>query len=82
MPLADSRDRERLDAVPVRTGQGCDRPGVVEEGMGVVDGRAELELVRDVVVVVAVVVDVDLVQDVVAEFVEVGAAGRTFAVGQ
>ena len=38
--------------------------------------RLEPELVHDVVFGVAVIVDVELVQDVVPEFVEVGTAGR------
>ena len=72
----DQGDLVALAAVPVRAGQRLDRAGVVEEGLRVADRGAEPELERDVGPAVPVVVDVDLVQHVVAELVEVRASGR------
>ena len=72
--LGDPGHRVGLPAVPVGAGQRTDRPGVVEEGVGVGDLAGELELVGDVGIAVAVVVDVDLVEHVVTELVEVGTA--------
>ena len=69
-------DRVELAAVPVRAVQRGDRPGVVEEGVRVPQPAGEGEPVGDVGYAVTVVVDVDLVADVVAELVEVRAAGR------
>jgi hypothetical protein len=68
--------RVELAAVPVRRVEGADRARVVEERVGVADLGGEPELVGDVRVAVAGVVDVDLVEDVVAELVEVRATGR------
>ena len=70
--------RHRVDLADVKFGivERRDRAGVVEERVRVLDLGPEPELVDDVVDGVAVVVDVDLVEDVVAELVEVRAAGR------
>jgi len=76
VPLADTGDRVELAAVPVRAAERQDRPGVVQERPGVPQGRPEPELEGDVRPGVVVVVDVDLVQDLVAERVEVRAACR------
>src|SRR5207245_1241798 len=51
-----------------------DRPDIVEERRGILRHRLETELIRDVLEAVAVVVDEDLVQDVIAELEEVRAA--------
>jgi hypothetical protein len=72
----DPGDRVELLAVPVRAADRVDRPGVVEERVRVADLRLERELVGDVGVAVAVVVDVDLVEHVVAELEEVRAPER------
>jgi hypothetical protein len=64
--------------VPVLVVQGRDWARVVEEGLGVADERAERELVDHVLHAVAVVIDVDLVEHVIAEVPEVGATGRVF----
>ena len=76
-----SRHRVELATVPVLARQRLDRPDVVEER-----GRnrvlaVELELVGDVGDAVAVVVDVDLVEDVVAELIEVRSRRRVTAAG-
>jgi hypothetical protein len=65
-----------LAAVPVRAAQRLDRAGVVQEGVRVAHRGPEAELVGDVGAAVTVVVDVDLVEHVVAELVEVRPAGR------
>ncbi len=75
--VVDPGDRVGLASVPCRVTQTEDRPGVVEEGIRVGDLAGEPELIGDVGPAVAVVVDVDLVEDVVAEFEEVGTAVRT-----
>ena len=64
--------------VPVRIRQRVDRAGVVEERVRVPRLRREAELVDDVLFAVGRVVDVDRVTDVLAERVEVRAAGRLF----
>jgi hypothetical protein len=68
---------EELAAVPARGGQGRDRPGVVQEGVGVGDLARESELVGDLGLAVPVVVDVDRIQHITAELVEVGPSVRT-----
>ena len=69
--------RVGLPAVPARAAQRLDRTGVVQERVGIGDLARELELVADVGVAVVVVVDVDGIEDVLAELVEVGpAVGR------
>ena len=76
--LVDAGHREELLAVPGLVAQVLDLPGVVEEqvvGAGVGEHGVELELVGDIRFRVAVVVDVNLVQHVVAELVEVRPAG-------
>ena len=73
----DARHGIELLAVPARAVQRGDRADVVEERAADADLGLEPELVRDVGVAVAVVVDVDLVQHVITELVEVRAAGRT-----
>ncbi len=65
-----------LALVPVRVVERVDRPGVVEERVRVAQLGVEPELVGDVGPRVAVVVDVDRVDDVVAELEEVRPAGR------
>ena len=55
-----------------------DRPGVVQERVGVHDLGREPPLVRDVVHRVAVDVDVERVERIVAEVVEVGSAVGRF----
>jgi hypothetical protein len=74
--IADHRDVVELPLVPVGVVEPGDRPGVVEERLLVLQRRPELELVRDVRQRVAVVVDEDRVEDVVAELEEVRPAGR------
>jgi len=76
-PVVDPRHRVGLPAVPAGAGQRQDRAGVVQERVGVGDLAGEPELVADVHVTVTVVVDVDGVQDVLAELVEVGPAVRS-----
>ena len=76
LPLPVLGDGEELLAVEVGAVERADRSGVVEERVGVVDDRLEGEVVGDVGLAVAVVVDVDAVQHVVAELEEVGAARR------
>ena len=76
MTHQDARHGIRLPKIPRRAVQRGDRPGVVQERGRVGDRRLESELVHDVGASVAVVVDLDLVQDVVAELEEVRAAGR------
>jgi hypothetical protein len=70
-------DRVALLAVPVSAGQRRDRAGVIEKGVAVGQVGTEVELIRDVRLAVSLRVDVDGVADVVAELVEVGAAGGT-----
>lgn len=72
----DAGDRVGLAAVPVRGVERLDGAGVVQEGVLVRHRGGEAELVGHVRAAVAVVVDVDLVEDVVAELVEVRAAVR------
>ena len=72
----DPCDREELALVPVGVAQRGDRARVVEEGVGVAQRRLEAKLVADLGQRVTVVVDVDRVQDVVAELEEVRAPGR------
>ena len=67
-----------LGSIPVRVGNRVDRAGVVEERVPVPRLRAEAELVDDVLLAVGRVVDVDLVDDVLAEGIEVRPAGRLF----
>ena len=77
--LVDAGHRIELLAVPRLVAQVLDLPGVVEEqvvGAGVGQTRGELELVGDVRLGIVVVVNVDLVEHVVAELVEVRAARR------
>src|SRR5207248_7820876 len=65
-----SPDGEGLPFVPVRIDQRRDRAGVVEEGVSVGECRFEAEFERDVSQAVAVVVDVDLVEHVIAKLIE------------
>src|SRR5262245_45755348 len=65
-----------LPDVEVRVVERGDGPRVVEERIGVLDLRPERELVRDLRLPVPVVVDVDVVEDVVAELVEVRPSRR------
>ena len=77
--LGDLADRVGLDQVEVGVlallGVVRDRVGVVEERARVLDLGVEPELVGDVLVAVAGVVDLDLVLHVIREAVEVRAAG-------
>ncbi len=66
-------DRVGLAPVEVRAVERRDRSGVVEERVRVRDSGLEAELVDDVRPTVAVVVDVDAVEHVVAELEEVRA---------
>ena len=66
-----------LDPVPARAGQAGDLARVVQERVRVLDVGLEPELVDDVRIGVHVVVDHELIQHVVAELVEVRAAGRS-----
>ena len=66
--------RSSCTRVPRGAGERRDGAGVVQECLGVPDLGLELELVGDIRLGITVVVDVDLVQDVVAELVEVGPA--------
>src|SRR5215207_4893448 len=75
MPLHQLGDRVGLPTVPVRVVQAGDLAGVVEERPLVANPGREPELVGDVGLRISVVVDVDLVEDVVAELVEVRSAG-------
>ena len=76
-PAIDPRDRVGLAHVEVRIVERRDRTGVVQECRLVLNARLEPELVHDVVLRIAVVVDVDAIEHVVAELVEVrSAAGR------
>jgi hypothetical protein len=72
----DLGHRVGLGTVPVGVVHVVDGPGGVEEGVGVDGVGRELELVGHVLDGVTVVVDVDLVQHVVAELVVVRAATR------
>jgi len=74
--LGHTRHRVELPHVPRWARQRRDRTGVVEERVRVAKDGAEAELVRDVLDRVTVVVDLDLVENVVAELKEVRAAGR------
>jgi hypothetical protein len=65
-----------LAPVPARTVDAGDRAGVVEERLLAPELGLELEPVLDVRQPVAVVVDVDRVEDVVAELEEVRPARR------
>ena len=77
LPVAvDAPQREELLHVLVGVVRGADRTGVVEERVRVLHDGAEPQRVRDVVLDVTVVVDVDLVADVVSELGEVRAAVR------
>jgi hypothetical protein len=67
-----------LADVEIGIGERSDRARVVEKRLLVLDRRLEPELVDDVVLRVAVVVDVDAIQDIVAELVEVRAAAGRF----
>jgi len=76
LAVLDAGHVVELAAVPVRAVERQDRADVVEERVGIAQPGLEVERVGDVVLAVAAVVDVDLVEDVVAERVEVGAARR------
>ncbi len=71
-----ARDVEELAFAPVGVFQRADRSGVVEERVFVEDLRLERELVGDIGAPVAVVVDVDAVENVVAELEEGRTTGR------
>ena len=72
----DARDVVELAPVPRGRVERGDRADVVQERAAYLQHRGEGELERDVGAAVAVVVDVDLVQDVVAELVEVRSGRR------
>src|SRR5688572_21639804 len=79
----EHRHGVELFLVQVRVVQRSDWTGVVQEGIAVVDDpisasvpTAEAELETEIVPGVAVVVDVDLVEDIVAEEVEIGTRRR------
>ena len=73
--MLDAADRVELRPGPVGVVvDRADRSGVVEERVGISDLGREPELVADVRATIAAVGDVDLVEDVVTELVEVGAA--------
>jgi hypothetical protein len=63
-----------LKHVAVRVIDAEDRSSVVKKRVGVSDLRREPELVGDVLDAVAVVVDLEFVEDVIAEAIEVGTA--------
>ncbi len=71
----DAPDGVELAHVPVGIRERLDLSGVVKERVRIGDPRLEGELVRDLRHPIAVVVDVDRVQDVVAELEEVRSAG-------
>ena len=76
LAVLDAGHVVELAAVPVRAVERQDRAGVVEERVRVPQLGLEVERVGDVVLAVAAVVNVDLVQHVVAERVEVRPARR------
>ena len=69
-------DAVRLRHVPVGIREAVDRPGVIEEGIRIANLSPEAELIRQVVLCVAVVVDMDLITDVIVEAIEVRPARR------
>ena len=77
LAVLDPGDRVELTDVPARAGQAGDRPGVVEERVRVGVLGGERELVGDRVGDAAAVGDGDLVENVVAEVVEVRSAVRS-----
>ena len=72
----DPLQRIGLDPVPVGAAQTRDGPYVVEEVGRITQRGGELELIDDVGDAVAVIVDVDFVEDVIPELVEVRPAIR------
>ncbi len=76
--LVHSGHRIELPLVPVRLVQGADPTGVVSEGVRVAQFRLEAKLVVDVADPISVVVDVNRVQNVVAELKEVWTSGPAF----
>ena len=75
--MPNQRDAVRLWPVPVRVVQRVDRADVVEERVRVLGRGVEAELVGQILFAIAVVVDLDLVEDAVVEAVEVRPAGRS-----
>ena len=67
-----------LRPVPRRIGERRDRPGVVQKRVGVARLGVEAELVGQILLRIAVVVDVDLVEHRVVEGRKVRPAGRRF----
>src|SRR5205085_9397277 len=61
--------------IPIGTRDRGDRASVIEEGVGIADFRLETELVRDFGKPIPIIVDQDLIEDIIAELKEVGAAG-------
>ena len=76
MLVVDASDVVELAPVPTCAVQAGDLAGVVEERVGISELGLEPEPILDLRPPVAVVVYVDVVQDVVAELEEVGPARR------
>ena len=76
LPSTTTRDTVELPTIEVLAVERADLTRVVQERVAIAYPGREPELVRDVGDAVAVVVDVDLVQHVIAELEEVGAASR------
>ena len=72
----DPGHRVELAPVPVLTVQRMNRAGVVQKGVLVTHVGAETELIRHLGPAVAIVVNVNLIKHVRAEFVKVRPAGR------
>src|SRR5437764_414036 len=67
--------RLALLRMPIGTRDRGDLASVIEEGVGIADFRLETELVRDFGKPIPIIVDQDLIEDIIAELKEVGAAG-------
>ena len=77
-PFAQLFDGDELTAIPIRPQPGSDRPGIVEEGVGIADFNAAGQLIGEIRNGIAISVHMNVVNNAVAPFKVVGAAFRAF----
>src|SRR5437899_693855 len=75
--LINPGHRIELSLIPIRIIQEGDRSGIVQEGVRIAHVRLETELVGDVLDRISVIVDFDLIEDIIAELIEVWPAIRS-----